>query len=625
MPASPTLVPYELRIGVTGHRNLSNPEQITDAVDRLLSHIQATLESAAEFPRGPAAPKSSSVQKLDSALARCVGIVWRALPLNQKRVAVEHRTPLRWMVISPLAKGADQIVASRILKRTQTVGKPQLQVITPLPLDEYRQDFVNAGDRQEFERLLAFDPQCQVLNPDYRHLVAGLTPEQTFAARNQAYRAAGYRVVDSCEILIAIWNGEQAAGMGGTGDVVRYALEQSRVILWIDSNHPDCPARLLAGGEKIHPSVESQTPTVVEIPLPIRAKELSPNFHQLAAFQRDSAFDPVEYAKCCDRISSDLRLVAEEVQLSLDLISGPIERILPHYARADQLALRYQRLYAFASTWLHVLSALAVSVAVLQILFFPERVGLIFLEIIAMISAVVLLRISTNEDWHGKWLCDRFLAEQIRIRLIASFAGNRRPTNQDFGPALSFYRGPDPWIKSVIEFLVSETDANNFKTEDFIPLKRFLVDGWILKQAEYHRGNAHRKKAALHRAHRFGLVLFLATLAMATLHWWHVGKDDHGEHGGSEGWLSLLIMAAAILMPAWGAAVHAINTLSENEKIAERSRQMAQILNGIALRAEQATTIDELREEIRRVEDVMAAECNDWWVTLGFRNLVLPA
>ena len=77
-------------------------------------------------------------------------------------------------------------------------------------------------------------------------------------------------------------------------------------------------------------------------------------------------------------------------------------------------------------------------------------------------------------------------------------------------------------------------------------------------------------------------------------------------------------------MPAWGAAVHAINTISENERIAERSRQMAQILTSIALRAEQATTIEELRVEIQRVEEVMLAESHDWWVTLSFRNLVLP-
>ena len=46
----------------------------------------------------------------------------------------------------------------------------------------------------------------------------------------EAYMAAGRRVVDEADYIIAIWDGLPAAGLGGTGDVVAYARAGKRVI-----------------------------------------------------------------------------------------------------------------------------------------------------------------------------------------------------------------------------------------------------------------------------------------------------------------------------------------------------------------------------------------------------------
>ena len=621
----PAPLPCELRIGVTGHRNLNNPGQIADAVDKLLDHIQCTFELATTSPFGPTGPDQTWSQRIDTALTRIAGLAWRTIPLNRQNVPVELRTPIRWSIISPLAKGADQVVANQVLARTQNVGKPRLQVVMPFSLNEYRRDFVDDNDRQEFERLLAFDPDFIVLQPDYVNRVAGLSADETSVARNAAYRAAGHWVVDSCEILIAVWDGEQAAGLGGTGDVLGYALEQQRVVLWIDSKSPSRPPVMLIANEpKITKRHSGEVPSFREHPIPRRAIDFSSDFHQLATYNCDPAFDHVEYTKCSQRVTGEIHRIANAVQLPLEVLTVPIGRSLGHYARADQIAIRYQSLYAFAATLLHVLAASAVSIAVFQIFFFPDQVWLILFEILAMVSAVGLLRISKNEGWHEKWLSHRHLAEQIRIRFIAALAGVQRSTGSKINIVLPFYRSPDAWIRNALDLIVSEADFEQVRKGDFVSLKQFLVDGWIMNQAKYHQEKASHKHGGSHRAHRTGLILFLATLVMALLHYLHVGKTSHAEHGAGDGWLSLLISVAAILMPAWGAAVHAINTISENERIAERSRQMAQILTSIASRAEQATTIEELRVEIQRVEEVMLAESHDWWVTLSFRNLVLP-
>jgi hypothetical protein len=46
-----------------------------------------------------------------------------------------------------------------------------------------------------------------------------------------AYLALGHWLVDTCDMLIAAWDGLPARGIGGTGDVVNYARAQRRPIV----------------------------------------------------------------------------------------------------------------------------------------------------------------------------------------------------------------------------------------------------------------------------------------------------------------------------------------------------------------------------------------------------------
>jgi len=47
----------------------------------------------------------------------------------------------------------------------------------------------------------------------------------------------GQYVVDHCDVLIAVWDGQPSRGRGGTAEIVQYALEQNRPIIrvWGDS------------------------------------------------------------------------------------------------------------------------------------------------------------------------------------------------------------------------------------------------------------------------------------------------------------------------------------------------------------------------------------------------------
>lgn len=148
--ATSCVLPHELRIGVTGDRNLADPEAVMAAVNRVLDHIQQSLSAADEFPDGAAGSSRTAWQKFEGRAAWLVGQVWRSLPLASSHTPLERRTPIVWTAVSPLAKGADRIVARAVLER----AGGRLKVVTPFHINEYRRDFVDPEDLAEFNQLL---------------------------------------------------------------------------------------------------------------------------------------------------------------------------------------------------------------------------------------------------------------------------------------------------------------------------------------------------------------------------------------------------------------------------------------------------------------------------------------
>ena len=126
-------------------------------------------------------------------------------------------------VISPLAEGADRLIA-----REAVNAGYHLDCVLPFPRDDYATDFTGAVNRSEYYALLSSAGQIIELHGSRD------TPEATDAA----YMAAGEHVVEHADVVIAIWDGAEARGSGGTGDVVALALACSLPILWIRATQP---------------------------------------------------------------------------------------------------------------------------------------------------------------------------------------------------------------------------------------------------------------------------------------------------------------------------------------------------------------------------------------------------
>lgn len=107
--------------------------------------------------------------------------------------------------VSCLARGADQLFARAVL-----AAGGSLEVV--LPAADYRDRKVKPDNAAEFDELLGRAAEVRTM---------------PFAESNRdAYLAASEHVLGSVDLLVAVWDGRQADGRGGTEDVVRAARER---------------------------------------------------------------------------------------------------------------------------------------------------------------------------------------------------------------------------------------------------------------------------------------------------------------------------------------------------------------------------------------------------------------
>jgi hypothetical protein len=101
-------IPPILRVGVTGHRKLNHPAMVETKVREVLAVLDRLLK------------------------------------------AEIHYSPCLFMAISPLAEGSDRIVAREVLAwKGEGNNRPSfLEVVLPLPADDYEQDFKTDASRR---------------------------------------------------------------------------------------------------------------------------------------------------------------------------------------------------------------------------------------------------------------------------------------------------------------------------------------------------------------------------------------------------------------------------------------------------------------------------------------------
>jgi len=122
--------------------------------------------------------------------------------------------------ISSLAEGADQVFAEQVLR----AGGALTAVI---PSAHYGRSFETPAGSATYRRLRALAQE--VIELPYS------------APSEEAYLAAGQRVVSLAEVLLAVWDGTPSRGVGGTADVVALAGDRGvpTTIVWPPGSRRD--------------------------------------------------------------------------------------------------------------------------------------------------------------------------------------------------------------------------------------------------------------------------------------------------------------------------------------------------------------------------------------------------
>jgi hypothetical protein len=112
-----------------------------------------------------------------------------------------------------LALGADQLFVELILKRGGSF-------VAVVPFVDYELKFEEGASRDAYKRLLAQASTVEVLKGS--------------GSNREAYFKAGKQVVNRSEMLLAVWDGKPAAGLGGTADAVSYARHCGKLIVHLN-------------------------------------------------------------------------------------------------------------------------------------------------------------------------------------------------------------------------------------------------------------------------------------------------------------------------------------------------------------------------------------------------------
>jgi hypothetical protein len=188
LPEPGTPKPLILNVGITGHR----AGVLTAPIVRTLRPVVYTV-----------------FRQLRAATLR----------LQESEAVFCSVTQAQLRLHTPLATGADQIAA--ICARSSGYF---VRALLPFEPSEYRKDFALGEELDSFEQALAAVDEIFAL-PGHR------------SDLESAYVLVGESLVGTADLLIAIWDGEQGRGPGGTAHVVELALQSSVPVIHIDIDH----------------------------------------------------------------------------------------------------------------------------------------------------------------------------------------------------------------------------------------------------------------------------------------------------------------------------------------------------------------------------------------------------
>jgi hypothetical protein len=439
----------------------------------------------------------------------------------------------RLMLMSPLATGADQLVAVEYLALPAD-ARAGLVAVLPMPARLFKQDF-SATELTEFERLLGAAQQVlEIPGPSGADTTLIDHPG---LARDRQYQICGQLISRHSQILIALWNGRSSDAVGGTADIVGF--RQTGVALGLTGAE---------GGDTLL-DLEDRGP-VFQISAPrLRDDPTAPQEGSAGTsagrwlyppMVRGDMLDPETYFSglwtALDRFNRDLasldnsamRVAKSANQLmpdaSVSTLPTGLLLLRRRYAAADALAISLQRRWRQVQRALHVLVACAlISIESAQL---DREIGagrlapwLFSAALLFMLAAWGIFRSGDRRRLQDRYQDYRALAEGLRVQLFWSLGG---VTERAADRYLGRLRNALDWIrKGVRNASICTLDMHERAQH------RLVHAWWVRSQFEYYsRGNDARRERLASAASSFLLaVAAIAGLVLLAAVWWETEDE----------------------------------------------------------------------------------------------------
>jgi hypothetical protein len=632
---SSTLYPIppciRFRVGVSGHRGppklpAESEAPVRAVLDRILAVIgeEACKAESAYMACAPA--RSASHDR--SATSRDATSAADAIS--------------DFVVVSSVAEGADRLVAEAGLAAGFT-----LEAVLPFNRAEYGNDFETQASRAAYEQLL-------------RRTSAVFELDGNVDDRPRAYETAGLIMLANIDLLIVIWDGNLAAGIGGTAQIVSRAIADGIPIVWIEPTNPnatqislpqagDLPLANINARPQDNFRAADQAAIALAITdilsLPRESGARLSLQRYLTEKERRWNFCPWYpllvwlFAGRSPR-QSDFRLPAALADtkaqwqgylgiLPKDRSQRPaIETmLLPAVSAADHLAIYYSLVYRSTYVFNYLFAAVAVALALVGIFVHDATAKSYFVATELVIIVIILVTWLRGHGGlrHQRWLEYRRLAECLRhVRILAPL-GCKGPLGR---PRRDLHAQEQDWVSWYA-----------WSLRRLIPLPDAVVDAAYLAavreaalsaeidgQFSYHTSNAEAADKLDGRIHHAGQIVFGTTAAACVAFLclvWFVGVPKAQEE--RELVLGIFTFLTA-LFPTLGAALGAIHVQGDFKTMVEQSRRTAKRLAAVGkVLAQEPLNFARLADRIEKVSDILMAELLEWQTIFRTRPLSLPA
>ena len=637
---TPPKAPIAFRVGVVGHRpdrlGAADLPVLGNVVERLLREVRCAVAAFADDERS---------RRFYAATAPTV------------------------RVVSSLAEGADRMLAAKALELGYELCCP-----LPFPQSEYERDFLPDRSR-ESHSLEGFRSLLERARNDTSLVVFELDGNR--AEEQRAYAAAARVLLHQSDLLVAIWDGREERGPGGTAQTVREARRMQVPVVWIDAVAPH--ACQLLDGPRPLPPVDAERRCV---PSPSSGdlvwREVCRRVTGTLAWPaHDEAVAEAYFAEVQPRwnrgfvwkLFRDLvgngRIALPALRVAPfeseppaasgrptpDLPAPPATvadwvnlRLRSHFVWSDKLGDLYADRYRSAYVLTYGLAALAVVLALLPGTLgggaSARGVGLICAagELVSLGVIFAAIFMGRRSRWHERWLHYRLVAELVRQqRFLAPLGGIhshvRMPDHQ-----ASWGDPAGSWMFAHVRAIIRAVGLPNLITSAAAgpechtrELLEHLRAG-VREQKDFHEQGARCYHHLELRLHRICLALFSVTVVAVILHllamlpgaaWLHFS-------GSTANWL----MFCAAGLPAVGAALTGISHQGEFVRAGKRSRAMrdhfVEIEREIEILLERAqqggapATLEEAALLAKKVAQLMVGEVLDWRVIFLDQTPRLP-